>query len=359
MGKYFANFDWPLLAALLALLILGLFVLASVAPDLLVPQALYALLGLILLFLFARFDYRVFEKIAILPYVASVLFLLSPFLFGSLTRGALRWIQIGGLTLQPSELAKPFLILSFAGFFSSSERLGVKRLVLGLLFLALPVLLIFWQPALGSSLVVIFSWLGIVLATGVSWRLLTTGFILALMSSPVVWKLLKAYQRERILSFFHPLGDPLGAGYHLIQATVAVGAGQWLGRGFGRGTQSHLKFLPERQTDFIFASLAEELGFLGGLILLSAFLLLLWRILSIAQRAKNPFGYLVCLGVFAMLFFQIVVNIGMNLGLLPITGVTLPLISYGGSSLVTVMISLGLVESIARLNRGIEGFEIK
>jgi rod shape determining protein RodA len=225
--------------------------------------------------------------------------------------------------------------------------------------LLLPALLVFLQPDLGSSLVLVFSWLGIVFASGVSWVYL--GFLLVPLagSLPLVWHFLKDYQRQRLLSFLSPSGDPLGAGYHLVQSMVAVGAGRFLGRGFGQGTQSHLRFLPEGQTDFIFASFAEEMGFLGSLILVFCFLLLLWRVLVVALEARNRFGYLVCLGAFSLLFFQTVVNMGMNLGLLPITGVTLPLVSYGGSSLLATFIFLGLVESVARFGRKREVVEIK
>lgn len=358
MKKYFSNFDWLLFGAFLALLILGLFTLASVSPGLFPQQGLYALLGLVLFFLFSQIDYRIFEKLTFFLYLGSIVFLLSPLIFGTLTRGAVRWVQIGGLTVQPSEIVKPILVLFFAWFFGQS-RITLRRFLIGGLLLVLPVFLIFWQPALGTSLVVIFSWWGMVVGADIAWRFLAltvTPFIIGL---PLIWRFLKDYQRQRIFSFLNPLSDPLGAGYHLIQAKVAVGSGQLLGRGFGRGTQSQLRFLPERQTDFIFASFAEEMGFLGSLILILGFLVLFWRILTVARQTEDLFGYLICVGVFSMLFFQAFINMGMNLGLLPITGVTLPLISHGGSSLMATMVSLGLVESVARLSKKRKSLEIR
>lgn len=358
MKKYFANLDWSILMALFVLLILGLFAIASVAPQLFLPQTLYAFLGLGLFFLFSQLDYRVLERLVLFIFSGSIGLLLLTFLFGTITRGTVRWIQIGGFTVQPSEMVKPFLVVFFAWFFSHSQ-MNLRRFLAGGLLLLLPFILVVWQPDLGSSLVIAFSWLGIVLGAGLAWPLLGLSTAATIIGFPLVWRLLREYQRQRVLSFLNPLSDPLGAGYNLIQATITVGSGQLLGRGFGRGTQSHLRFLPERQTDFIFASFAEELGFIGSMILLVAFGFLLWRILVIARETKDPFGYLICLGVFSMLSFQVFVNIGMNLGLLPITGITLPLISYGGSSLVGTMISLGLVESVARRNRKREVVEIR
>ena len=350
MRKYFANFDWFLFLAALVLLTFSLVMIASVASQLFFPQFFYAFLGLLLFFIFSQIDYRFFEKLASFFFVGSLGFLLIPLFLGIATRGARRWIQLGFLTLQPSELVKPFLIIFFASFFSSRE-MSLKEVMRGIFFLLLPIILVFLQPDLGSSLVLFFSWLGVVLGSGLSWRLIILGFLLLLFFFPWGWYLLQDYQRQRILSFLNPLSDPLRSGYHLIQTTVAVGSGQWFGRGWGRGTQSHLRFLPERHTDFIFASLAEELGFFGAAILILLFAFLLWRILVISQKARDLFGFLLCLGIFSLFFIQILVNIGMNLGLLPITGITLPLISYGGSSLVTTMISLGIVANIARLKK--------
>lgn len=359
MKSVFKNFDWSIVLAMIVLLFLSLTMVGSVASRLLPQQALYVLFGFFLFFLFSQLDFRIFERLPLFLFLFSIFALFSTFLFGHLTRGSVRWIQIGGFTLQPSELVKPFLILIFASFASSHQILNLKSLILNLSLLFLPALLIFRQPDLGSSLVVILVWGAIIFSSGLAWRWLVGGGVLTAIFLPFIWRLFKDYQKERIYIFFHPFSDPLGAGYNMIQSIVAIGSGQLLGRGLGRGTQSHLRFLPERHTDFIFASLAEEFGFLGAGLLILAYGFLLWRILRIGQKSSDSFGFLVCIGTFTLIFSQAFINIGMNLGLVPITGITLPLVSYGGSSLVATMISLGLVESVARRAKPHKGIEIK
>jgi len=217
--------------------------------------------------------------------------------------------------------------------------------------LALPIFLIFRQPDLGTTLVILAVWLGMILAQGLELKFLLSLLILSAVGLPFSWLFLKDYQKLRILTFLNPESDPLGAGYNLIQAMIAVGAGGIFGRGLGRGTQSQLAFLPEARTDFIFASLAEELGLFGSLILLLLFLFLSLRILKAAREAPDDFGYYLCAGVFSLLTFQVFVNVGVNIGILPITGITLPLVSQGGSSVLAVMTCLGLVESVARARK--------
>lgn len=348
MKKLFANFDWGILASLIILLILGLAMIKSVASGFFSQHLTYVFLGLLIFFLFSQIDYRLFPRLKTVFYFASLAGLILTFVFGVVTRGSIRWIQIGGFTFQPSELVKPFLILSLGAFLTSSPITNYQSLLTNLSLFILPALLIFAQPDLGSSLVVALFWLGMVLASEIPWRLVGVVGLLIAIFLPIGWFSLQYYQQIRFLTFFNPFSDPLGAGYNMIQAMIAVGSGQTLGRGLGWGTQSHLRFLPERHTDFIFASLAEELGFLGAVFLIVVYGFLLWRILKIAGKTKDKFGFLVSIGVFGMIFVQVMINIGMNLGLTPITGITLPLISYGGSSLVATMISLGIVANIAR-----------
>lgn len=359
MRPFFKNFDWLVVLAITTLLLLGLTMVGSVAAGLWPQQATHALFGVLFFFLVSRLDYRIFQKLAGWLFLTTLLALLSTFLFGQLTRGSIRWIQIGGFTFQPSEMVKPLLILIFASFISSQAAFSLRLFFLNLFLIFVPVLLIFRQPDLGSSLVVIFVWGTIIFASGLAWRWLLGGLAVAAASLPVVWQFLKGYQKERIYTFLRPFSDPLGAGYNMIQSIVAVGSGQLIGRGLGRGTQSHLRFLPERHTDFIFASLAEELGLVGAGLLILAYGLLLWRILKVSQNSADNFGFLICIGVFSLISFQFFINISMNLGLVPITGITLPLVSYGGSSLMATMISLGLVESVARKAKPKEGLEIR
>jgi len=348
MKKLLAQLDWGIFLSVILLLVLGLMVIGSVAPQLFLSQLAYALLGMVFFLFLAHLDYRLFLPVGQLFYFFSLIALILTFFLGTVTRGSVRWLQFGRLALQPSELVKPFLILAFASFFSSRPISNFRSLLTKLSLLALPAFLIFIQPDLGSSLVVIFLGAMILVGAGIPRRLLLFGGWLTVILLPLGWFSLQPYQKARIFAFLNPFSDPLGTGYNLLQAMVAVGSGRIWGRGLGRGTQSHLRFLPEHHTDFIFASLAEELGFLGAAFLILVYAFLLARLLNLAQRSQDRFASLICLGVFGMLFSQFFVNVGMNLGLVPIAGITLPLVSYGGSSLVATLISLGIVENIAR-----------
>ena len=347
MNKLVLRFDWLMFGAVVCLLIFGLLIIRSIAPAVFLEQLIFAILGLGLFFLFSQIDWRIYSRFAWPLYIVSLLILGVTFIFGTISRGAIRWIQIGGLTIQPSELAKPLLILFFAYFFSQEENINISRVLWGSLLLLLPALLVFAQPDLGSAIVIGLFWLAIVLGAGLGWRWLAAGGGIVCLALPIIWRFLKGYQKQRIYTFLNPSLDPLNAGYNVIQSIIAVGSGQLFGRGLGMGTQSHLRFLPERHSDFIFASVAEELGFLGMGALLFIFALLLWRILRVAQNVNDRFAMLTCLGVFAMIFSQFFINAGMNLGLLPVTGITLPLVSSGGSSLVAILISLGIIENVA------------
>jgi rod shape determining protein RodA len=357
--RRFFNFDWLILILVLAIGLIGLLAVKSIAPTLFLSQLIWFILGLGLFFLFSQINYQVYQRAGWYFYFGSLIFLLVTFIFGQVTRGAVRWIQIGSFNLQPSEIVKPFLILFFASFFGDEQEKSLKRLLQSFGFLILPVLLIFLQPDLGSSLVVFFIWLGMVLARGIKikWLFFGGGFLAIFL--PLAFRFLKDYQKQRIYTFLNPQGDPLGSGFNVIQSMIAVGSGKIFGRGLGRGTQSHLRFLPEKHTDFIFASLAEEIGFLGVLVLLGLFFFLLWRILILAKNASDQFAHFICIGVFSLLFIQIFINIGMNLGILPITGITLPLISYGGSSLVSTMVALGIISSLNRFKERKDIVEIR
>ena len=359
MLRFFRHFDWLIFFLALIIALLGLVVLKSTAPSLLTQQIIWLALGLFFFFIFSQIDYHRYRHLAWIFYLSSIFFLLITFIFGRVIRGSVRWLEIGGLGLQPSEIVKPFLILFFAVFFSAGEEMNLKKILNGFLLLLLPFLMIFFQPDLGSSLVVLFFWLGIVLAKGMRGKWLALSFSLFLLILPLFWFFLKDYQRQRLFTFLNPQVDPLGSGFNVIQSMIAVGSGQFFGRGLGRGTQSHLRFLPERHTDFIFASLAEELGFIGSFLLLGLFFLLLWRILNLARNSRDQLAFLIYIGVFTLLFSQIFVNLGMNLGLLPVTGITLPLVSYGGSSLLSTMMALGIVVGIGKEKEEKQTVEIR
>jgi len=280
-------------------------------------------------------------------YISS-LFLLVVSYTGPAIRGATRWVSLGGMQLQPSELVKPFLLLFFAWAMKRWPPKTVMHIGMHTGLFLIPFFLVLRQPDLGSSIVYSVMWLAMMIAAGLPFRYVATAAVIGALLLPLGWQGLHDYQRDRVLTFINPGQDPRGAGYNAIQSTIAVGSGQFFGRGLGRGTQSHLRFLPEYHTDFIFATLVEELGFLGGSILLVSYGVLLWRIIRPlvygVTSAVVPFVYSV--GLFSMILIQMVINAGMNMGLVPITGITLPLVSYGGSSLFSLAVSYGVLWSI-------------
>lgn len=352
------KFDFYLLLPIVFLLGLSIVTIVSVAPENLISHLFYIAIALVFFIIFSFLDISMILPFAPFFYVFSILFLIAPFIFGTVTRGSVRWIPIGNFTIQPSEIVKPFIAI-FSAWFWANKDFSLKRFFVfgGLLFPSL--FLVFLQPDLGSTLVIFSMLIGIILYSGINKKQLLVTFICFLAILPVFWFSLKDYQKLRVVHFINPYSDPLGEGYNIIQAKIAVGSGNFFGKGFGRGTQSHLSFLPERHTDFVFASLAEELGFTGSFMVILLYLLLLFRILRIAKQQAEKSTFLITVSLFFYLSFQIFVNIGMNIGLLPITGITLPLISYGGSSLLATMITLGMVESISRKSKREEVIEIR
>lgn len=280
-------------------------------------------------------------------YLIALLFLsLVPFI-GDVHMGARRWLDLGPVNMQPSEMMKWALVLMLAHWFSSREANNFPNLFVSLLFAIVPAGLIVIQPDLGTALVILFTAAAIILAAGLPWRWL----LITLGSSPFLiyglWLNMHAYQQRRVLSFLDPQNDPLGAGYHVIQSTIAIGSGGLLGKGYLEGTQARLHFLPEQHTDFIFAVLAEEGGLLAVAILLFCYLFLVGRMLYIARRARTRFASMLCLGIAAIFMLYISINIGMVSGTLPVVGVPLPFVSYGGSALLTMIAALGLVMRVA------------
>ena len=341
--------DRGLIFPAVGVLLIGLLALGGMSPALLVSQLVFLGIGLLAFWFFSHFDYLNHQYLLKHYAVGGLVLLLLPFLFGIATRGAVRWIPLGSFTLQPSEIIKPFLILILAWFLSRSapKLLELKTGLIYLGLLAVPALLIFKQPDLGSALVVAAIWLVMLLMSKAPKTYLVILLLLVAVASPLTWRFLADYQKQRLTSFIDPYADPKVSGYQLIQSVVAVGSGGLTGRGLGHGFQSQLNFLPERQTDFVFATIAEELGTLGAGTLLVLYALLLLRLLKIAKNTSDNFSFLIVIGVFALMTIQGMVNIGMNLGLMPITGVTLPLVSAGGSSLLTTLICLGLVYNIS------------
>lgn len=332
---------------ILLLLSLGVAVIYSSDPTMAIQQAIFGIVGTGLYYFLRFFDYRSLKPFIIPLYIFIVVCLIVTLLLGLETRGSVRWISFGPFNFQPSEFAKPILILALAAFWSSnlpSWRNIFKSV--GILF---PIfILVFEQPDLGTTLTITFIWFAILIAANISFFKLFLMGTVGAIAIPFGWFFLEEYQKLRVISFLSPTSDPRGIGFHAIQASIAIGSGQLLGRGLGRGTQSRLQFLPEFRTDFIFAFIAEELGFIGSFIVLSLYTALFVMLFRLLGRVGDKFGELIIIGVMGMTFFQMTVNIGMNIGIMPITGITLPMLSYGGSSIVTTLLSFGLVASVAR-----------
>lgn len=343
------NLDWLTGILLLALSTFGLFLLATTDQSLFLQQFIYVCLGVVVLIIFSRVERAVLWWAAPIAYGLAIVLLLMPFAFPAI-RGAHRWIFIGPQQFQPSELVKPLLLLAYAGFISRYSPRNVRWLPLHIGLFLVPFLLVFRQPDLGTAIVYAVFWAVMLISGGLSMGLVAGALVGGSLFVPLLWKALAGYQKSRILTFLNPALDPKGAGYNALQAMIAVGSGQFFGRGLGRGTQSHLRFLPEYHTDFIFASLVEELGFIGGVVLLVGYLALLWRIIAplVGGAVEDLFHFSYAAGLFAMLLAQLFINAGMNMGLLPITGITLPLVSYGGSSILSVGLSFGLLWALQR-----------
>ncbi len=340
----------------LLLLSLGIVVIYTSNPLLAIQQLFFAIFGLILYVIIRNLDYKSLKNAAKSFYIGIVILLIITMILGFESRGSIRWIPLGLFNLQPSEFAKPILILLLATFWTKNLP-NWKNIFKSILLIIPAIFLVFRQPDLGTTLTLVFIWLSIFIASNASFKKIVIITLTLLLLLPLIWSGLQPYQKQRIISFLSPNQDPQGIGFHVIQSTIAVGSGELLGRGLGRGTQSRLQFLPEFRTDFIFAFIAEELGFLGSAIVLGLYTIIFVLIFNILSRIGDRLGELIVFGVLGMLFFQISVNIGMNIGLLPITGITLPFLSYGGSSLVATLISIGLIESVSKY--GLKKREIK
>jgi rod shape determining protein RodA len=312
-------------------------------------QALFAVIGFGLLFVVISFDYDLLSGLAVPIYLFALALMVVVLVLGQVTHGSQRWIDLGFTTIEPSELGKIAVIIALAKFLSDHEEdvHKFKYVVLSALlivpFFALTVL----QPNLGTAIVFIVIWLSMIAMAGLRFFHAFLFGAAALAAAPIAWFTMHDYMRERIQDFLNPQADPLGSGYNVIQALISVGSGGILGRGFTSGTQSQLHFLRVQYADFIFSVMAEELGFIGALLLFALFVGLLLRGLRTASIARDSFGRLLATAIVTMIGFQAFVNVGINVGLLPVTGLPLPFISYGGSSIITFLIGIGLIESVA------------
>lgn len=332
------------------LVVISTVVLNSTAPTIFPLYFIFLVLGYIFYFLFLQVDFDILKAFSNHVYAASIILLILPLIIGQVTRGAIRWIPIGDLTIQPSEIVRPFLLIFLATYLTKQE-LDVKRALKGVVLIAIPVFLILIQPSFGVAVLTLVGFVGVLLALSIKKKYLLFTALSALLLTPAFWFLLAPYQKERIVSFINPYTDPQGSGYNSIQAMISVGSGRLIGRGLGEGVQTQLAFLPERHTDFIFASTAEELGFVGSGLLILGLFIIFWRLVNIVEHPKDLTARAYSSGLFFSLFFQSAIHIGMNMGLFPITGVPLPLVSAGGSAYLATMIGLAISVNAKNLDR--------
>ncbi len=348
--RFILHLDPVLMAGLGLLMLTGLVVLYSASGSdwsRVLGQAVNMLVALVALWLVANMPLHYLMRSALPLYILGILLLIGVALFGDIFNGARRWLDLGVITIQPSELMKIAAPLMMAWYFEKHEAtLKLKNYFIAFLLLLVPVFLIMRQPDLGTSILIAASGFYILFLAGLSWRVMLTLLLAALASAPMLWTTLHDYQRQRILMLFDPMQDALGKGYHTIQATIAVGSGGLFGKGYLNGTQTHLDFLPERTTDFIFAVYSEEFGLFGNVILLGLYLFVIGRGFFITAQASTYFTRLMAGSITLTFFTYTFVNIGMVSGILPVVGVPLPLISYGGTSMVTLMIGFGILMSI-------------
>ena len=360
------DFDPVLLAAALGLVALGTMLIYSgslnhwgepTAFDFshpVVRQGTFAAAGLVLALMFARADYRALGVLTVGLYIASVAALLFVLLFGDATYGSRRWIEIGGTPVQPSEIAKLVVIIALAKYLSDREEsIRTWRVLLtSLLIAAIPAALVFAEPDLGSAVVFAAIWLGMVIVAGARWSQIFALLGSALVAVPFAFiGLVTDYQRERVALWLDPERDPQGAGFNILQGRISIGSGGFWGKGLTEGSQTQLDYLRTETTDYVFSVLGEELGFFGAMLLFALFVVLIWRGLRAAELSKDMFGRLIATGLVIYILLQAFINVAVNVGLLPVTGIPLPFVSQGGSSLITLFIGLGILESILLRHR--------
>jgi rod shape determining protein RodA len=344
------HIDIYLLLGIISLISLGLIILYSASSQnlrVLEQQILHIALAFIVMILFAQIPPVLYQRWAVLFYSIGVLLLIAVLIVGHTGKGAERWLSIGIIRFQPSEIMKLALPLFLASYFHTIHLpLNNKSILTAVFIIFIPVILVIKQPDQSTAVLLLIAGGSILLFAGLSWRLLGGLFGFAILCSPLLWYIMHPYQRQRILTFLNPERDPLGTSYHIIQSKIAIGSGGFFGKGWLNGTQSHLYFLPEHSTDFIFAVCGEEFGFLGSIILIMLFMIIILRGLYITIHAQDTFSRLLAGSLTLTFFFSFFINMGMVTGILPVMGLPLPLISYGGSSMVTLMAGLGILMSI-------------
>lgn len=363
--RLITNLPWGLVALVFGIALFGLSAVYSATytpsgpSSLFTKQILWISIGAVLMFLAIIPDYHTVGRYAYVLYAVSLVMLLLVLVVGRTGMGAQRWLAIGPFAFQPSELAKLSTVLALARFFAEDPKrggYGLKDLAIPGLMIAAPLVLVLKQPDLGTALMLLFTSSLITVLAGVRLRSIVAVVLVGSLAASIIlfvppvrhkiWGSLKPYQQKRIKAFLDPGADPLGSGYHATQSKIAVGSGQLTGKGFRKGTQSQMAFLPERHTDFIFAVIAEEQGFLGSIVLVILYFILLFSGVGTARKAKDKLGALMAGGLVTMLALYVCINIGMSIGIFPVVGVPLPLVSYGGTSVITTFLAIGLLLNI-------------
>ena len=356
--RFLKRLDYPLLFATLAIILYSLITISSATHinnaeaeslTFVKRQGLFALVNIGLAAFFLQFDYRGIQQYGQKLYIFNLVMLVAVMAFGTTALGAQRWLALGPIMIQPSEFSKLIVIICMAALLES--RFGtlnsLRDLVPISLYIGVPFVLVLKQPDLGTSLVFMAIFFGMVIACGIRWRIVLGIIFAGIASFPILWNyVLKEYQKTRLYVFIDPNIDPLGSGYHIIQSKIAIGSGMLFGKGIFQGTQSQLNFLPENHTDFIFAVVGEEFGFVGATILLLLYLIILMRGIKIAKEAGDMFGRLLAVGITSMIAFHVLVNVGMTTGIMPVTGIPLPFMSYGVSALTTDILAIAILLNI-------------
>jgi rod shape determining protein RodA len=360
LGEKLIEFNWGFLLLLMLIASIGFAMLYSVAEGSFSPwafrQAARFAVGVGIMVSVAMIDLRLWMRLAYPLYGIALAMLVAVEVIGFVGMGAQRWLNLGFVSVQPSEIMKVTLILALARYFHGltlEEVSRIRNLLIPLGFVGTPVALVVLQPDLGTAILLIATGAVLFFSAGLRWRYFILSGAAVLAVIPILWSRLHDYQRNRVLTFLEPERDPLGAGYHILQSKIALGSGGIFGKGFMEGTQSQLNFLPEKHTDFIFTMLGEELGLVGGLVLLALYFVVLMFSLNVALQCRNQFGRLVAIGVSMTFFFYVFINTSMVMGLLPVVGVPLPLVSYGGTAMLSLMFAFGLLMSV-HIHRNLE-----
>ncbi|MCL5435003.1 MAG: rod shape-determining protein RodA [Patescibacteria group bacterium] len=353
------DIDWSLMLPVGVLVALSLVTLFSLNTSFFKSQLMFLVISIFAFIFFSQVNYKIIELYKTPIYIVSLCLLFLVLILGIESRGAVRWIEILGFRIQFSEILKPFLAISLSSYLVSLKNYSFKSVLNVILFLLPVAFLIFFQPDLGDALIFVAVTFLTLIFFGFPLRFFLAGIVSVLLLFPIFWNFLHDYQRQRVLTFLNPGTDPLGTSYNAIQSIIAVGSGMLIGKGFGQGTQSGLRFLPERHTDFIFATISEQLGFIGTVVIIAAFVFLLYRIYIIYQTSQDKFCKTFAATSFFIILMQFFINVGMNIGVIPIVGVTLPFMSYGGSSLLSNFIILGLLTAVNKSSKQEDILEIR